>query len=329
MNYKSIISRVPKGKSAKAKDVIFFAIKIVIASGLLIYIINKINFREFAGVIRNAKPSFLLFGFSLLAGNLYLQFKKWELTCGNFLNEKDKSKILRSLFAGFSAGTFTPARIGEYFGRALPFKEKPFFQITAATFVDKLYPLIIVTLIGSVCSALYIFYYYHASFYLSLFVLIFLLSILFITIYLAVKPGFLETLAGKIFPNNEKISTYLEGTRLFRKPDRRYSIKMIFLSLMFYLCYISQFSLFIAAYSGNYDFLHYIWAANLVMFTKSLIPSISFAELGIREGAAVYFLGSMGLTGVVAFNAAITLFFINVLFPSITGLFFMMKKENA
>ncbi len=328
MNFLNLNLRISKEEPSKRKNFFFIALKILIASGLIIYIINKVNFSEFAEIIRNARPSFLFLGFSLLAGNLYIQFKKSELTCFNFLKEKNKRKILGSLFAGISAGTFTPARVGEYFGRALPFKDKPILQITAATFLDKLYPLIIVALIGAVSSALFIFYYYHVPIYLSLLILILLLSIIFLVIFLAVKPGILETIVGKVFPDNKNLAAYLEKIKPFRNPGRRYSAKMIAFSLIFYFCYISQFSLLIAAYSGNYDFLHYFWAANLVMFTKSLVPSLSFADLGIREGAAVYFLGSMGLPGIVAFDAAITLFFINVLLPSITGIFFMMKKDN-
>ena len=314
---------------AQRKKVIFFLLKILIAAGLLIFLIFKINFSEFTSVIRHAKLSFLLTGFSLLFVNLFLQYKKWELTCGNYLQEKNKKKILYSLFAGLSAGTFTPARVGEYFGRAVAFKNQPLMHITVATFIDKFYPLIIVAFVGSISSILFIFYYYHAAIYLTVALLILLFIIFYAVIYLLIKPGQLDALLGKIFTNNKKINSLLETINLFRNANSMYSVKMILISLLFYLCYIFQFSFLVAAYEGNYDFIHYFWAGNLVMFTKTLIPSISFAELGIREGASIYFLGSMGLTSIVAFNASITLFFINVLLPSITGLFFLMKKDYA
>lgn len=314
---------------AKKKSVLFFLLKIIIAAGLLLFLIFKINFSEFAEVLKHAKLSFLIIGFSLLSVNLFLQYKKWELTCGNYLQENNKRKILYSLFAGLSAGTFTPARVGEYFGRAVAFKNKPIIQITVATFIDKFYPLIIIAIVGSISSVLFIYYYYHAAIYIALLLFLLLFIIFYGAIYLLVKPGILDSILIKIFPENKKINSLRETINMFRNTDRRYSVKMLILSVLFYLCYIFQFSFFIAAYAGHYDLIHFFWAGNLVMFTKSIIPSVSFAELGIREGASVYFLGVMGFTSIVAFDAAISIFFINVLLPSITGVFFLLKKDNA
>lgn len=314
---------------AKKKNVFVFILKIFIAAGLLIFLVGKVDFKQFMLVISNAKISFLLIAFLLLAVNLYLQFKKWELTCGKYLGTKNRSQIIYSLFAGLSAGTFTPARVGEYFGRAVAFKDKPVSKITVATFIDKFFPLLIVALAGSISSVLFIYFYYHTSILLSAALLAVLFAIFYLVIFLISKPGLLETLAEKTFPDNKRVASFLEIIKHFRNPGRQYPLKMSIFSFLFYLCYIFQFSLLIAAFSGGYDFIHYFWAANLVMFTKSLIPSISFAELGIREGAAVFFLGSMGLTSIVAFNAALSLFFINVLLPSLTGLFFLLKKDHA
>jgi hypothetical protein len=61
----------------------------------------------------------------MLIPNLYLQFVKWKITCDYFLDERQNKNIAVSLFQGFTAAPFTPYRIGEYFGRAIIFKEKP------------------------------------------------------------------------------------------------------------------------------------------------------------------------------------------------------------
>lgn len=64
------------------------------------------------------------------------------------------------------------------------------------------------------------------------------------------------------------------------------------------------------------------------MFAKTIIPPVSFAELGIREGASVFFLTYFGETQAVAFNASIFLFMINVLLPSLVGLIFFFRKND-
>jgi uncharacterized membrane protein YbhN (UPF0104 family) len=63
------------------------------------------------------------------------------------------------------------------------------------------------------------------------------------------------------------------------------------------------------------------------MFTKTFFPAISLSELGIREGVSVFFLGQMGVDAASAFNAALFLFFINILIPSLIGSVLLFKKK--
>jgi uncharacterized membrane protein YbhN (UPF0104 family) len=104
---------------------------------------------------------------------------------------------------------------------------------------------------------------------------------------------------------------------------------MLLISLLFYSCFLIQYALLVAAFSNHYDFIHYLWAANLIMFTKTIIPPISFGELGIREGASVYFLTQIGESASVGFNASILLFIINLLIPALIGIgMFLRKNDN-
>ena len=65
------------------------------------------------------------------------------------------------------------------------------------------------------------------------------------------------------------------------------------------------------------------------MFAKTIIPPISLGELGIREGASVYFLTQFGETASVAFNASIFLFIINLLIPALVGLVLLLKRNDT
>lgn len=65
------------------------------------------------------------------------------------------------------------------------------------------------------------------------------------------------------------------------------------------------------------------------MFTKTIIPPISFGELGIREGASVFFITQLGEVASVGFNASIFLFSINLVLPAIIGVgMFLRKNDN-
>ena len=61
-------------------------------------------------------------------------------------------------------------------------------------------------------------------------------------------------------------------------------------------------------------------------FVKTLLP-IALGDLGIRESAAVEFFSYINVKNTTAFNASIMLFAINVLFPSVVGLFFVLKNR--
>jgi uncharacterized membrane protein YbhN (UPF0104 family) len=84
----------------------------------------------------------------------------------------------------------------------------------------------------------------------------------------------------------------------------------------------------VSAFSQNSDYLSYLWAGNLIIFVKTAIPHISLGELGIREGASVFFLTSFGELPSVAFNASIFLFFINIMLPALVGLLLLIRKND-
>jgi uncharacterized membrane protein YbhN (UPF0104 family) len=311
------------------KNRIFFIIRILIAAGLISFLISYLNFSEIYSALEEANYILILLAGSLLVVNVFLQFRKWKLTCKSILEEDNNKTIFTSLLHGFAGGAFTPARIGEYFGRAVVFKEKSLLQVTVATFLDKFFVLIILAFIGSAASILFIHFYYEASVYLtvSLFVVVF--ALFYLLILLLISPQFWDNFFFNRLRESKKLYKIFGKLRVLKNLDRTYSLKMSLISLLFYFCYIIQFAILVSAFTHSYNYFDYLWSGNLVMFAKTFIPAISFGELGIREGASVFFLGEMGVTESAAFNASIFLFIINVLIPSLIGLVMLFKKNNG
>ncbi len=313
---------------SRYKNIILVSAKIIIALGLLIYLIFAVNFREILTAIIEADIYLILSAFLLSFVNIYLQFYKWKITANVVLREHHNSKIWLSLFYGFSAGVFTPARIGEYFGRALVFKNHSLLSVTLATLLDKFFLLVIVAFFGSISSILFIHYHYHITFYLTigLFILVFALFYLFF--WLIFNDRFWENMFFTKLRESIKLHWLFEKIKVFRKLDKKYATKMFVVSFLFYLCFLFQYSLLVAAFSNHYQFSEYIWAGNLMMFAKTIIPPVSIGELGIREGASVFFITQLGESASTGFNASIFLFFINVLIPSLIGMTLLLKKNN-
>jgi uncharacterized membrane protein YbhN (UPF0104 family) len=311
------------------KTTLVIAAKLIIAVGLLIFLANFVEYDQIITAILEVNLWLigLVMGLGIL--NIYLQYSKWRITSNEVLEVNDNSKVFRSLFYGFSAGIITPLRIGEYFGRGIEFKDKSLVQITVATIIDKFFPLLMVASFGSISSLLYIYYYHNVSIYiaLSLFVLIF--TFFYLLVILLVSNRFWSSLLFSRLKASTRVRPFLDKLRIFEKLDKRYFYKMVLISFLFYFCYLIQYALLVMAFSNHIDFINYLWSANLIMFTKTIIPPISFGELGIREGASVYFLTQMGEAASVGFNSSILLFIINLLIPALIGVgMFLRKNDN-
>lgn len=163
----------------KNRIILQVIIKAMVAVGILLFILNTVNPIKIYFAFKKANILMILIACALSMLNIYLQYLKWKLVCNSLLKENDKKKIIRSLFYGFSGGVFTPARIGEYFGRAASFAEQPLLQVTSAAVIDKLFTLTVILIIGSVS---FLFYLNLSS------GLIGLLILSIILIYLIKKP---------------------------------------------------------------------------------------------------------------------------------------------
>jgi uncharacterized membrane protein YbhN (UPF0104 family) len=312
-----------------SKNTIIITAKILISAGLLYYLIGSVEYNQIILALNEA--NLFVIGVVVLLGvvNIFLQYSKWRLTCAEVLEVKDKFKVFRSLFYGFSAGIITPLRIGEYFGRGIEFRDKSLVQVTVATLIDKFFPLLMVASLGSISSLFFIYFYYNVSIYivLSLFILIF--TFFYLLILLLLSNKFWNSILFSKLNSSVKLKPFLEKLRIFESLDKTYFFKMVLISFLFYSCFLIQYALLVSAFSNHFDFLQYLWAANLIMFAKTIIPPISFGELGIREGASVYFLTQMGETASVGFNASIMLFIINLLIPALIGVgMFLRKNDN-
>jgi uncharacterized membrane protein YbhN (UPF0104 family) len=313
---------------SKNKAVILVITKIIIALGLLIYLIYAVNFQEILAAIKQANVYFILTAFLLSLVNIYLQFYKWKITANVVLQENHNSKIWLSLFYGFSAGVFTPARIGEYFGRAIVFKNHSLLRVTLATLLDKLFLLLLVAFLGSISSILFIHYYYQVTFYITVGLLILVFALFYLLFWMIFNDRFWDNVLFTKLKESIKFQWLFDKIKVFRKLDKKYATKMFVVSFLFYLCFLVQYALLVASFSNHSNYFEYLWAGNLIMFAKTIIPPISLGELGIREGASVFFITLLGESASVGFNASIFLFFINILIPSLIGLTLLLKKND-
>jgi uncharacterized membrane protein YbhN (UPF0104 family) len=105
--------------------------------------------------------------------------------------------------------------------------------------------------------------------------------------------------------------------------------KLILLAFINFLVIVLEFSVIVLSFGVQINFGLLLVAAAMVYFSKTLIPAITLGEIGIRESAAIYFFGIFGCSEAIAFNSSMILFFLNLLFPSVVGLYFLIRLKRA
>ncbi len=301
--------------------------KISIAAALIYFLVNHLNPSQIYADLKKADKVLILIALAMLSLNVYLQYVKWELVCKQVLGESDKRKIWLSLFYGFSAGISTPMRIGEYVGRAIPFKDKNLLEITFATFIDKIFPIFMVLFLGAISSIIFIHYYFSVPFYVTVSLFLVVFGSLYILMLIFSDSDFWNSYLYKKLTNIKFLNKYIEKFQVIKKIDKITLRKVTVYSLLFYFTYIAQFAVLFFAFSGNFDVINYLWIGSMVMFAKKFVSFLSFGDLGIREATAVYFAGILGLPETAAFNASIILFVINLVLPSLVGLFLFLRRS--
>lgn len=312
--------------SVNNRTKIYFALKIFVAVLLLVYLLKFVDLKNILLTFTKANFDLLAVCFVLLIPNIILQYWKWKITCNALLNETNSKKIIISLFYGFPAAVFTPGRAGEYFGRGLAFKHHHLSEVIIATAVDKFFTMVVTFITGTIGMIIFIDKYYETSSYLPMPLMI--SFILFVFLGLAFlfskKVRFLKS---ELFTDKPKWMVKIYNRLLvLNNLDQKFAFKMLLISFLFFFCYVFQFVLLIYSFTHHGYFVYYFLAALVIMFSKSILAPISVSELGVREGAAVFFLTQMGESSSAALNASLLLFVVNILIPSLIGLILLFMR---
>ena len=302
---------------------LFFFLKVTIALITMIVLVKAVQFREILSAFRNPQnPLFILLASLLLIPNLFLQWYRWH-----FLIQRIQPKVrilesVSSLFGGMVVGFVTPGRIGEM-ARSLFLREADRLQAVGLVFIDKLYAFVTILvggIWGIVCLVSYSFGY--AAFIvwpLIAIALILTLTCLMIALNPQWTRNFLYHLS-ILLPFRDKMKRIIGCMDRFRKEQARF---FLVLSFLLYGVYILQFC-FLAFAFQRIPWTTVLSATTSTILVKTLLP-VSLADLGIREGASIYFFLRFQVEKVTAFNSSLLLFAINVLIPTLVGLFFLPR----
>lgn len=275
----------------------------------MVFLVQWTNLTQKIDVFKSAKWPYLTLAILLFPANILIQVHKWHFLLKSAQPAATFSSAFKSLMVAYPLGFITPGRLGE-FSRAffiVGMDSKTAFQLFL---VDKLSNLII-TLTAGAAGAVILFRHQ----------LTFNLNTLLMTLFLL--AGSLTILL--VFGRSK---WHLAIQKFISKilSHRNSLFKLLSFSALFYVIFLLQFIALIENFQ-SVNFWMAACAAASVFLVKSLLP-ISLGDLGIREGAAVFFLHQIAVAPAAAFNAALLLYLLNVALPSLAGLGFLLKMRR-
>lgn len=256
----------------------------------------------------------------LLLPNILLESAKWKDALAA-IEPLNWLKAIKSTLAGMSISAWMPNRIGEYLGRVYHLKPKnKLFGAISSIFTSAVQFLVTSTfgLISAIyCGLVYQKLGLHFAYVVLAVLLVFLILIIlffdkskyYFKLLLTVKQYRLLKL---VFWTYSRFST-------------KFKLRILIYSILRFFVFSVQYALLLWAFGMSISFFTALILIALIYGSQTIIPSSALIQLGARGVLAVLiFKLDPSFIESAVLSATYTLWLINVLLPSIAGLFFLI-----
>jgi uncharacterized protein (TIRG00374 family) len=274
---------------------------------------------------RSANLFYIALAVLLLIPNYFVQFLKWRYILRIQFPSHPNSDIIQSLLFGSTIGFLTPGNLGEL-SRAVWFHKYDKMKIAGLNILDKVYGNLVFITLGFFSLFVITITRLTLSPFILLPTLVLGSTFLFIVWLLMINPGFTRSLINSLkrritIPRNIKgIFSWVNYLK------RKHSIVMSLYGIGWFVIILFQYHILVLAFE-YVSLLSSCLAVSAILVTKIVLP-ISFADLGIREGASVFYFTLFNVSSASAFNSALLIFIINFLLPAIVGSFFVFRLKG-
>lgn len=312
----------------KIKRRISLIIKILFISFFIYFILTKlVSIKLAIYLFKKSDKLLLLLALALGFINIYLQYLRWNFITRIAFHINDKTKSFKSLMIGLAGGFITPMRLGEIVGRNYIYSNVDIYTLSLASFVDKLFPLILTLVIGFISSLLFTmkyFNFHYIIYYVAITIYLVVLIVLLLLIFnRKIFKYFVEKLS-----LIKKFGTIINNVKQFKNIRLKSLLHLITLTTVYYICLISQYAILVMSFSHNFSFFSFLYAGTILFFVLSLASPLSISGIGVREITSIYVLSKFQISNEASFNAGVYLFIINIFIPSLIGIIYLIKHKR-
>lgn len=300
------------------------AVKALLAVAVMGYLVLVVDPASIWDTARAANPWLLMLAALLVVPNLWGDGRTWRVLMAPLMPNLAPRTMWRAVMTGFAVGFFTPARVGEYAGRAFSVSYPNKWSVTATVLLQRLIDLAVGLWMGTVVLA--------ATWHIGMLpaqvgwgvswgvVLGGGIGFAAVVTLLLLIPKRVLRIAKRLPERWVAWSAHLSFLdRLSRSQIAGATAWAAFR----YVIFIGQMALLVQAFDATVAFAGAAAGAALAYYIRYLLPSPTLMDLGVREGAAVFFLPFFGADPAAALNASLTIFALNIAAPSLVGAMFV------
>lgn len=252
---------------------------------------------------------FLCFNLLLMFVNWFLEALKWKILIAE-VKHISMVRALKAILNGLAFGLFTPFRVGDAITRIAHIDDKNKSIALGSVFIARSSQLISTLIFGVI--ALFLFDY------LQVINTFFLILIIFISIIIYFKMSVLLVLLQKI----KWIDSYIKYIKIIETYTTNDLIIALSLSFIRYGVIIFQYYLMFLIFNIDISFFNVIIGVAITLLVKSILPILSVAgDFGVREVVAIYIFSFFDIAAVQILMVTVSIWLINVVFPSLVGAF--------
>ncbi len=291
-----------------------FALKAVLAAAAVAALVTLVDPAEVTRAVAHADWRWMLAALALVPVNIGLETYRWYRLVRGLAPAVRYRDALRAVVGSYPLGLLTPARVGDYVGRALYLRDITPGASAALTFAERMATLAACLIGGLVALGPYLSAQVAPS---PLWPVVTSLGALATggLVALILFPRLAQTAISTLAPWRP----VRRAVAAFGRVPQGEGVTLLGLSLVRYVVFTGQFVMLAHALAPGAAWAG-LWAGvALVFFAKSAIPQVTLGDLGVREGAAVFFLGAYGVAPAAALDASLALFAFNLLLPSLAG----------
>ena len=262
----------------------------------------------------------------LMPLNWLLESRKWQLLVRSFYN-LDLGSSFKGILSGLTIGIITPQRIGEYGGRLLVLPAKFNWEGISSTFLCSIAQNMVNVILGLVGA--FIFLQYHVFdfgqkylIYIALGGFCLLAVIYILLINIAYVKRVLSRLGLK-----ERLRPILEKLRYLKTTPNLTKLAVLNIAFLRYIIYVIQYVLILKFFGIDISWFTGVTGVALIYLLQTGIPLPPLIGIAARGEIALMVWGQFDNNSLGILSASYTLWIINLIIPSLLGLFFVLRTN--